>query len=312
MLQAREVLLAKIESTYNTDSVPTGASNAVLVENLTWGWDSVSMIKRPAVRASLGKLQDIYGGALKIVSFDVQNKASGTAGTAPEFAVFFKAAGLAETIVGATSCTYAFSSTVADHKSLSIYHYQDGAVHKITGAIVVSISMDNSAGQTSKFSIVCVGHDQGRTDASLASPTYQTTKPVPFIGASVQVHSYSAIIQKLMFDFGIEIAKPPSVNGADGFGQLMVTGRDPKGSFDTLDVLVATHDYLGRFKSGSTGTIVTGTIGATAGNRWALTLNEVYYREPSPGSLDGLTTLSVPFSVTDETTANNEMSLVYT
>lgn len=312
MLVNREIVLAKEETTYNTDAAPTGTANAILVEKPAWAFDSQRMLDRPAVRTSFGKLQKIFGGTLKMISFDVEMKGSGTAGTAPELGPLLKSCGMTETIVAVTSVTYAFSSTLSDYKSLTIWYYQDGTVHKMTGCVPMSVSFNADVGSTPKWSFSFVGHDAGRTDLALATPTYTSTAPVAFIGATFTIQSYAAIVSKLSLDFGLTTAKPSSVNATDGFGQLLITGRDPTGSIDPQDTLVATHDWLGKFKTGASGTLTTGTIGSTAGNRWAMSVGKLYYDAPSPGDVSGVRTLSVPFSITDETTVNSDLSIVFT
>lgn len=312
MLVNREVILCKEETTYNTDSTPTGASNAILVEKPAWGFDSARMIERPAIRTSFGKLQRVFGGTLKMVSFDVEMKGSGAAGTAPEIGPLFKACGMTETIVGATSVTYAFSSTISDYKSLTVWYYQDGKAHKMTGCIPMSVSFNVDVGGIGKWSFTIVGHDTGETDVTLATPTYNAYVPVPFIGATFAVQSYAAIVSKLSLDFGLTTAKPTSVNATDGFGTIQITSRNPTGSCNPQNVTVATHDFLGKFKSGASGTLSTGVIGSSAGNRWAMSCGKIYYDAPSPGDQEGIRTLEVPFSITDETTANSDLSIAFT
>ena len=239
-------------------------------------------------------------------------KGSGTAGTAPELGALLKACGMTETVVAVTSVTYAFSSTLSDYKSLTIWYYQDGTAHKMTGCIPMSVSFNADVGSTPKWSFSFAGHDTGRSDVALATPTYVSTVPVPFIGATFTIQTYAAIVSKLSLDFGLTTAKPSSVNATDGFGTLQITSRAPTGSVDPQDTLIATHDWLGKFKSGASGTLTTGTIGSTAGNRWAISVGKLYYDAPSPGDVSGIRTLAVPFNITDETTANSDLSIAFT
>lgn len=313
MLTKRDVILVKVESTYNTDSTPSG-TDAVLVENPSWAYEGLRMNDRPAVRTSMGMMQKIYGGSLKAVSFDVELKGSGTAGTAPEFDALLEAAGMVGTNVVSTSETYALTSNPATHaaKSVTIYYYQDGTRHIITGGMVSALSFTLEVGAPGKMSMTVVGHHSTQTDTALATPTYDSTVPAPFINGTFAAHSYASVISSLSLDLGIQMSMEPDVNGSDGYGTMTLTGRDPNGSFDPASTLVATHDFLGKFESGATGTIVTGTIGGTAGNQWALTLNDTYYTNITPADRGGVRIYTVPFSVTDEGTTDNELSLAFT
>ncbi|MEK9725757.1 MAG: hypothetical protein VW405_20055, partial [Rhodospirillaceae bacterium] len=92
MLKTRHVLLAEIESAYNTDPTPTAADNAILVENLSWSYAGARMADRSgAVKPGLVPLKNLYAGTLMEVSFDCEIKGSGSAGTAPAFGPLLRA-----------------------------------------------------------------------------------------------------------------------------------------------------------------------------------------------------------------------------
>lgn len=131
MLVNREVILAAVETVYNVDAAPTAAANAILIEAPSWGNEGVKMVERPAVRASIGKLKQLYAGGLMTVTFGVEIKGSGTLGVAPELGMLLRGCGVAETVVGGTSVTYGPAST--GHEQLTLYYFQDGTLRKLTG-----------------------------------------------------------------------------------------------------------------------------------------------------------------------------------
>src|SRR5258708_6165945 len=100
---SNEVILAKTEVTYGTDSTPVVGANAILVRKLDMKTEGLRMADRAAIRGGLGKLQKIYGGQLKRITFECEVKGSGAAGTAPEIGPLIEACGFDETIVAATS-----------------------------------------------------------------------------------------------------------------------------------------------------------------------------------------------------------------
>jgi hypothetical protein len=127
-----EVILFKTETTYGTDSVPTAGTNAILVRSVSFAPEALRMIDRGAIRASLGSLQQIYGGEMKRIQFECEVKGSGAAGTAPEIGPILKACGLSETVVASTSVTY--KPTSSNHSSGSLYYYEGGRkLHILTG-----------------------------------------------------------------------------------------------------------------------------------------------------------------------------------
>lgn len=312
MLTKRDVILFKLQSVVGTPVVPSASTDAVLIENPTWSHEGLRMIDRPGVRSSLGTPQKIFGGTLKAVSFDLQVKGSGTAGAAPEFGPILQCAGMSETIVASTSVTYKNTSTASSHKVGTMYYYQDGMLHQMTDCRVNAFAFSAPVGEYAKLSVTVVGHDASLTDSAIVTPTLDSTKPQPFIGATFSAHSYAAKISSLSFNLGLTVAMQPDANATDGYGEIVITGRDVTGSFDPAAQLVATHDFVGRFKAGTTGTISTGVIGATAGNRWAVTLSESYYLDVKPGDRSGIRTFDVPFACTDESTTDNEVAIAFT
>ena len=139
MLINREVILFKTEGTYGVDSVPVAGTDAMLVENINWSNESLRFNERPAVRASLGQLQGVYGGSLRSIQFDVELKGSGvdpsSTPTPPEFAPMLRACAMAESIVAVTSVDYNPESDPGAHESGTIYYYQDGMLRRLLPCI---------------------------------------------------------------------------------------------------------------------------------------------------------------------------------
>ncbi len=304
----RKLILAKVESTYNVDPTPTPAADAVLVEELTWQNENLKMIERPAVRPSLGMLQQVYGGRLVTVNFSAEVKGSGAAGTAPEIGALLRACGLGETIVASTSVTYAPVSTALE--SATLYVYEDGKRIVVTGCRG-NVSFALEAGNRVMASFSMTGHVAAQTDVALPAPTFDTTAPVPFIGGGFTVDAFSAVISSLSFDLANTLAMPESVNGVDGFDEITIVGRDVNGSINPLDELVATEDFIGNFTAGAAMAIATGAIGATAGNILNIDMPAVYYRDATPADRDGLAALDLPFGASESTT-DDEVSIAFT
>ena len=96
MLTNRQVILLKIEGTYKTDPTPTAAADAILVENLTVAENGLRMVERPAIEQNIGTRQGLYAGTLYDITFDMEIKGSGAAGTAPECGQALQAVGFGE------------------------------------------------------------------------------------------------------------------------------------------------------------------------------------------------------------------------
>lgn len=313
MLTIREIILAKIETVYNTDPTPSASVDAILVESPSWSHEGARMHERPASRPSLGKLKQIYGGSLKTVSFSAEIKGSGAAYSAsvrPEVDVLLRACGMGVVIVttvSAETATYAPAST--GHESITLYYYADGTRHIITGARG-TVSFNAEAGGRVMGSFTFTGHWLTVTDTALATPTYDTVSPPIFIGASFAVGAYAAIISKLAFDLSNTVATPPSANAADGFGEVRITSRDVMGSFDPENVTVAINPFIANWTANATRALTTGVIGTAQYNRMTVSFPATYYKEIAPGDRDGIRTLEVGFGCAESTT-DDEISILF-
>lgn len=306
-LARRRVITAKIESVYNTDAVPAG-TDAILIEELNWAPEGLRMVERPAIRNSLGTLQHIYGGSLLSVTFAAEVKGSGTAGTAPEIGTLLRGCALDETIVASTSVTYAPVS--ASQESLTIYFYEDGTLTKLTGCRG-SVDFGGDVGGRLMANFTFQGHFSGPTDVALVTPTYDSTVPPILINGSFSIGGYAAVVQSLALSMGNTLEVPPNLSAADGYGEVLVTGRDVNGSIDPEQPLVASHDFMAAFKAGTLEALSMGPIGATAGNRFTVTASKCYYRSLSNAERQGVLSYEIPFGAA-ETSGDDEVSLAFT
>lgn len=309
MLINRQVILAKIESAYDTDPSPTVAADEVEVENLAFSFEGARMHERATVKESLSSRFASFGGTLGTLSFDVYLRGSGTAGTSPDFDALLQACGMDPTNVPATSDTYAPISSAI--KSCAIYWYEDGLLHKL-GGCRGSFTAALEGGAPGKLSFAMTGHHTTPTDVTLVTPTYDSTVPPTVINlSSFAVDSYAANVAALAFDMGITKAMPTDITAADGYGEIEITGRKVTGSLDPLAKLIATYDWVTKWKAETSVALDTGVVGGTAGNRWQLQFPTAQYMEIGHGDRDGIITRQIAFAA-HESSGDDEMSLAFT
>lgn len=311
MLKDLQVILAKSEVTYNTDPVPVAGSNAVLVENPQWGFDSARMYDRKPVRTSLAPLKPLYAGALVSLKFEVEIKGASAAGTPPELGPLLTACGMSETVVGGTSVTYKPSSVVSTHKSVTFYIFQDGVRVIITGARG-KVSASHLLGEAGRLKFEFLGHFVSRTAVALATPTYSSIVPVPLIAIPFLIDSYAAIITKMDWDMGNMLAKPGSIAAADGFAEIRIVDRQLTGSIDPEQVLPATYDFITKWNTGASFALDSGLVGAAAGNKWKATMPAVTNTDVGNGDREGLLTHDLKFRALETAALDDEVSLAFT
>lgn len=306
-LARRRIIAAEIEVTYNVDPTPDGA-DAVLIEDVQWGLESLRMVERPAIRGSLGALQHVYGGSLMAVSFVAEVKGSGTAGTPPEIGKLLRGCAMDETIVAVTSVAYQPISSAQE--SLTLYIWEDGTLTIMTGCRG-SVDFTGEVGGRLMANFNFIGHFSGPTDVAMPTPTYDSTVPPILINGAFAVGGYGAVIQALNFTPGYTVEVPPNLNAADGFSEVLITGRDVNGSINPEQVLVATKNFMADFKAGTTVALDTGVLGATAGNRFRVQMPAVYYRGLAPGIREGVQIYDLPFGAA-ESSGDDEFVLTFT
>lgn len=166
------VILAKIEATTGTDAVPTGAANALLVSNQNIDLN-ITSVDRTNIRSYMGASEQLAGSRNVSVSFDVELSGSGTAGTAPAWGALLQACAFAEVVTAGQRVEYNPIST--GFKSLTIYYYDDGVLHKALGCMG-NVKFSAEEGQIPKLSFAFTGIDGGVTAANNASPTLTAWK----------------------------------------------------------------------------------------------------------------------------------------
>lgn len=312
MLKRREVILAKIESAYNTDPTPV-ATDAVMVEGLAWNNEGARMVERNASRPSLGAQKRLYGGSLRQVSFSCELKGPGAAYSSsvrPEVDVLLRVCALAPTIdttVGAETATYKPAST--GHESCTIYVFRDGKRFIMTGCRG-NVEFTTETGNRAMAKFTITGHFTPETDTALITPTFDSTSPPTVKGGSFAIGGYAAVISALNFGVNNKIVTPPNLNASDGFGEIRIVGRDVAGSFDPEDVLVATKAFISEWMNGTNGILTTGVIGSSQYNRFRIDFPVAYYREVTPGERDEITTFEIAFGAT-ESAGDDEVSLIF-
>jgi hypothetical protein len=162
-------ILAKIEVTYKTDPVPTGAANAMLVSNMSINPLNAQNVDRALIRPWLGASEQLVGVANKDITFDVELAGSGAAGTAPAFGPLLRACALAEAVTASTRVDYTPISTAFE--GVTIYYYDDGVLHKLLGCRGDwELAMGLSQRPVLRFHFI--GIDGGDTAATPSGVTY--------------------------------------------------------------------------------------------------------------------------------------------
>jgi hypothetical protein len=307
-----EVILAKIETTYNTDPVPVAATNAVLVQNLAPKMAGLRMVARPAIRVNLNDLQAVFAGQLLELSFEVEIKGSGTAGTPPEIGPLLRGCALGETIVAVTSVTYKPISTL--HESLTIYWYEGGVkLHKITGARG-DYSIKIVAGGVPLIAFKFTGHYVLPTDVSIPTPVYNSQVPRAAINSAITIGGTTIVCRDYTINAAHTIALPPSIGAVDGYSQIQITDQKFAGTLTMEAEPVSVIDVDSQLANGTASTFLAGIIGTVSGNKFVISsaTNGLYWMSRDFAAGNELRLRTMPFGLQDSAAGNDAFSLAFT
>ena len=311
-LSNRRVLLAKIESSYGVDPVPSGAANAIRVVNLEETLLDADIVSRNIVRPYLGNSEQIIAGRKSRISFEVELQGSGTPGTAPGLGPILRACGLAEVVTAGQYVDYIPVSS--GFESVTLYfqpqHSSAGVapLHKITGARGSAEMMWN-AKTIPVLKITMTGIYNGPANAANIVADYSAFKtPVAVNKANTPLFKFFGI-SPCMTELSVNMNNTIVHRDLPNCETVMLTDRKVSGNvvFEAPDLTV-----LNTWQAAVDGTA--GSLEITHGTVPGRTvdfaaLNSVNIQNPSYQSSDGIEMLSVPFVLVPGNTVYNEFLL---
>lgn len=309
LLTRKRLILLETETVYGTDPTPDGA-DAVLVRDLNITPQQSDVVGRDLVRPYLGASEQLLANTRVECTFSVELAGSGTAGTAPRYGKALLACGMSQTVVAATSVTYAPVSS--SFGSCTIYYNIDGVLHKVTGARG-TFTINGAVGEIPSIDFTFTGIYNTPTDTALPAVTYgNQATPLVFKNGNTtdfQLLSYAGCLQSVSFDVGNSLVYRELVGCTK---EVLLTNRAATGSLTLEAVTMATRNYF-------TAALTDGTLGnllfqhgQTAGNIIDFVSTRVDIGDVSYSDQDGIHMLNIPYTCVPSTSGNDEFSLVYT
>lgn len=306
------VILAKVEVTPGTDAVPTGGADAVLVSDMTITPLDAQNIPRDLVRGYFGGSEHLVGTASIKCSFTVELAGSGTAATAPQWGDLLLACAQAEALLS-TPDRVEYTPVSSALKTLTIYWYDDGVLHKLLYAMG-NCRLMAKAGERPKLEFEFTGLDGGISAAANATPTLTSWKtPVAMTLANVVditlgcTYSAGALSGGTVYpstglelDFGNQVAHTPLLSSE----RIDLTQREMSGHVD-LDLSAAQEVSLMATVKANTVQGLGFTIGTAAGYKIILHAPAVQLINPTKQEINGARLIGydlriVPVSGNDE------------
>ncbi|MDO9277131.1 MAG: phage tail tube protein [Polaromonas sp.] len=292
----KTVILAKIETTSGTDATPTGSANALQVSDLSITPLDASNIDMNYIRAYFGNTESLVGTASVKCSFTVNLAGAGTAATAPAWGALMLGCGHSESTDLITVDRVEYLPATDQLKTLSIYWYDDGVLHKLLGCFG-NVKLSAKSGEAPKLTFDFTGLDGGVTAVSNTAPTLTAWKtPVPITKANVTDIQFGCTYTAgelsagtaynstgLTLDWGNAVAFAPML----ATEQVMLTDRKMVGTL-SLDLTAAQEvTMMTSVKANATQSIGF-VIGNTTGNKIMLHMPAVQLINPKKEDFNGM------------------------
>lgn len=97
----KKLVLAKIETVYGTDSIPTGSANAILLKGLSVNPIQAEQVSRDLIKPYFGNSEQLLAQKFVQMDFEVEFAGAGVAGKLPAYDSLLRACGFASALITA-------------------------------------------------------------------------------------------------------------------------------------------------------------------------------------------------------------------
>lgn len=281
--------LAKIEAVYGTDSVPTGAADAIQLNDVTLTPLAGGEEARDLLLPYLGHQGVELTGDYVQLEFSVEIAAAGTAGTAPGYGALLRACGLAETVTALTDVQY--DPVSAGEEAVSIYFNQDGVRHVALGTRG-NVTMDFTPSRIPRFRFTMMGLLGTIADTALPTPDhsgFQTPRAVSNAQTTFSLHGLAAVTESVAIDLGVQVEQRLLI----GSESMEVTDRQATGTAVVQATPLATKDWFTIARNSTSGALQL-VHGIGAGNIVQIDAPAVEIGRPTQSQNQGIVNYSLP------------------
>lgn len=318
-IRAQKAQVFVVEETSQDTFETPAAGDVFLAQEIVYGFNPE--VTDQVVHLDGGLMPDPIPGRIEAsLTFKCPLAGSGDTAptTAPGFAEALKACGLAEASSGGppvTTFTYTplltFDGAGGNPgPSYTVGCIIDGNRYALKGGFGnVKFTLNPGVAMMAEFEFR--GVFTPHAAQALTTPTYKTTTPPAFLNAGASMNFggvYTPRIREFSFDVGNEIVLGIDGNDSGGYYGSRIVRRNPQGSVQLEADPQATQDWYAIFTGATTGTITTGTVGASTGNQVKFDIARAMFRSVDLVDLEGIMGHDLPFtaaSAANDTEASN-------
>lgn len=309
MLAHRFLVLAKIETVYGTDPVPTPSVNAYVTTEPKIDYLEKSL-DRNSVIGSYGKLAPLKIGEGVKISFATELTGSGALGTPPFAGPLIRACNFTQTVNAGVSVVYAPNSSESG-ESVTIWFYKDGHLHKINGCLG-TFKFTGAVNEIARLEFEFTGLYGGTaniSDVSFPTITYDTATPLIFRGAAAELNAVTHVFKEISFDIGNSVVPRKDANASTGVQRYWISNRDVKGTIKIDATTLATQNPWALW-SGQTLVNWQFVIGQVAAKRCSISMPKITLELPAYGAEDNQLTWDLNY-IARPNVGNDEITLTF-
>ncbi len=304
----RRVVLAKIEGAYGTDSVPVPGTDAVLCAAVNVTPLEQDLVERTLVRPHLGNFEDLPARSRVRIEIDLEIAGFGSAGPAtptPGYSALLRSCGQSVTVNVGVDVQYKVISTAFE--SASIYFYQDGTFHKLTGCrgnLEIVMGLNGRP----VYRLTITGLYNAPVDVALPSPTltgYQRPVVVNRVNTTAfALHGFAGRLQELSINLNNQVVHRNLVGQTTD--EIIITNREPTGSIEIeAPDTIAAKDWYASISAGTLGALT--LMHGPALNRVQIDAPNVQLTNPRFNEVDNKVHLGFDLQLMPGAAGNDEL-----
>jgi len=299
---SRMVALVKIETTYGTDSVPSG-TNAVLMNSVDLIPQEADQVERSMVLPWLGNRPVTLVSQRARLQCAINLGGGGAAGNVPGFGPLLRACGLSQTLTASTRVDFAPVSVAED--AVTCYIYPDGKLHALLGTRG-TFGLDIQGGQMPRATFDLTGLYVAPTAVALPSAGtngYNTAIPVNQANTpTCTLDGQAVILRSFTYTHGNSM----QVRDLPGARAIRIASRAPSATITIEDPDALTPNFFSAIGTNVAFNLVHGT---TAGNIVEVTLGQARVLNPRYSDDDNVRMLTFDLRPEPTTAGNDEFNL---
>eukprot|EP00456_Euglypha_rotunda_P014287 TRINITY_DN14468_c1_g1_i4.p2 TRINITY_DN14468_c1_g1~~TRINITY_DN14468_c1_g1_i4.p2 ORF type:complete len:310 (-),score=100.21 TRINITY_DN14468_c1_g1_i4:96-1025(-) len=304
-LMRKMAILAKIEAVRGTDSVPTGAANAILASEVTLTPIEGDVVQRDNIKPYFGSRGSVLVTQYSKIAFSVEIAGVAAAGDVPAYAALLRGCAISVTTQAGVSTTFAPVTDALE--SLTIYGNVDGVLHKMTDAHGNVKAVVDAKG-IPKWQFEFTGSFIPATDTALPAPVYtafQRPLGVNKANTTLSLDALNVAASAFAFDAGTTVVKRDLMN----VDSVEITDRVSTGSVTFENTSVATKNWIGMARSSA---VVAMSLKHGQGVTNVVEINAARAQigKPTYSDSDGVQMITVPLEFLPSDAGNDEWSIV--